>query len=159
MALPVGHGLVGITIARKTKIHPLVAFLLASLPDIDFLFGLFWAGGNMLALHRDPLTHTPFFGLFVALVYWLWAKIRRKKAKTIQVIGIFLIVASHWAVDFYMLKLPYIFDLSEGTNGLFDFLFAHIVSPTFIYNNLVDLVVYGAIYVLIIKFIYKEKLI
>lgn len=157
MALPVGHGLVGIAIGKKTNIHPTAAFILASLPDVDFFFGLYLAGGNMLALHRDPLTHSPLFALFVALFFWLWARIRKLKFTIRQVVGIFLIVASHWAVDFYMPLLPYAFDFSAGQNGLLDFLTAYIVTPLFIYNNLVDLVVYGSLYLVVVKFIYRDK--
>lgn len=156
MALPVGHGLVGIAIAKKTKVNLVLAFILANLSDIDYLFGLY-TNGDMLSYHRSPFTHSPFFALFIVLIFWLWAKLRKKSYKTAQMIGVFLIVASHWFVDSYMPFL-YRFDIEAGKDGFWSFVSAHILSLEFLYNNFIDLVFYGAVYILVVKFLLKERL-
>lgn len=158
MALPVGHALVGISIARKTDVNPTLAVVLANLPDIDYFFGLFFAGGNMLAYHRSPLTHSPPFALFIMLVFWVFGKLRGKPYTEKQLIGIGLIVLSHWVLD-YGIILPYRFDIHAGKHGFFDFLYAHIIHPEFLYNTGVDLVVYGTFYLAMWKLFFKESLI
>lgn len=159
MALPIGHGLVGIAIGKKTKVSSITAFVLANLPDVDYFFGLFLANGDMLAFHRSPLTHSPFFGIFVALTFWLWGKAKRKIYSATQLLGIGMVVSSHWLIDEVLPPLPYLFDLQTGRGGLFDFIFAHILSFEGFYNIIIDLVVFGMLYILVIKLIFKEKLI
>ena len=156
MALPVGHALAGISIARKTNIDPKLAVVLANLPDIDYFFGLFFAGGNMLAYHRSPLTHSPPFALFVMLVFWFYGKLRGKPYTQKQLIGIALIVLSHLVLD-YLIILPYHFSKS-GEKGFYDFLFAHIIHPEFFYNTGVDLAYYGTFYVVLWKLIFRQSL-
>lgn len=155
MALPVGHGLVGIAIGKKTKVPPLFAFLLASFPDIDYFFGLFFAGGNMLAFHRSPLTHSPFFGMFIVILCWFFLLLRRKTFRLEQFIGVYLIVTSHWILD--QIILPYKFDITIGKNGLFDFLFTHVLSIEGLYNSIIDLAIYGTFYIVVVKCFFKEK--
>ena len=155
MALPIGHGLVGVAIAKKVQINPLLAVILAVLPDIDFFFGLFFANGDMLAFHRSPLTHSPFFGIFIALLFWLWGATQKTRYALKQLVGIWLIVTSHWVIDFIV--LPYRFDITIGRNGLVDFIFAHLVNAEMLHNIAVDLAVYGTAYLLLVKFIFKEK--
>lgn len=161
MALPVGHTLIGLIVNKavadkKTKINFLLVAVLVNLPDIDYFFGLF-ANGNMLAFHRSPLTHSPFFALFVALLFWLWGKIIKKPFSQKYLIGVFLIVLSHWIIDFNVF-LPYWFDVKLGKGGLFDFLFTHLISLEGLYNSFIDLIFYGTIYVLVVKFVLKKKL-
>ncbi len=161
MALPVGHILAGLIVNKaiadkKAKINLLTIFILANLSDLDYFFGLF-ANGNMLAFHRSPLTHSPFFALFVALLFWLWGKFIKKPFSQKYLIGVFLIVLSHWIIDFNIF-LPYNFDVHIGKGGLFDFLFTHLVSLEGLRNSFVDLIFYGTIYVLVVKFILKKKL-
>ena len=157
MALPLGHGFVGAAIAKKVKVNPLLAIILANLADIDFFFGLFLADGNMLAFHRSPLTHSPFFGIWVALFFWLWGELRKKRYSLSQLIGIWLIVTSHWIVDFII--LPYRFDITTGRYGLFDFIFAHVISADAFWNTLIDFAIYGTLYIIVVKLIFHEKLI
>lgn len=157
MALPLGHALVGITIARKTNVNPALAVFLANLPDIDYFFGLFFASGNMLAYHRSPLTHSPPFALFIMLVFWAFGNIRGKPYSQKQLVGIGLIVLSHWVLD-YLIILPYQFDMHSGKNGFYDFLFSHIINPEFFHNTGIDLVFYGTFYATIWKLIFKEPL-
>ncbi len=163
MALIIGHSLAGLTIRKlsankKTKINFLLAIILSLLPDADYLFGLFFASGNMLAFHRSPLTHSPFFALFVGFCFWLWGKLRGKPYKNFYLISVVLIVLSHLVLDYLVRFIPYSFNIKVGTNGLFDFLFAHVISAEGLYNNFIDLIFYGAIYVLVVKFVLKKKL-
>lgn len=157
MALPVGHALVGIAIARKTNVNPKLAVFLANLPDVDYFFGLFFANGNMMAFHRSPLTHSPPFALFVMLIFWIFGKMRRKPYSEKQLVGIGLIVLSHWVLD-YLIILPYQYDINSGKKGLYDFIFSHIIHPEFFYNSIVDVAVYGTCYLAIWKLIFKESL-
>lgn len=155
--MPLGHGLIGLAIAKKTKVNPVLAFILASSPDIDFLLGLFFAGGNMLALHRTLITHTPFFAAFVAGLFWAWGKIRGRKFSKRYLWGIFFIVCSHFVLDLLSYVLPYSINNNIGKHGFSDFMGAHILSLEFVYNNFVDLIFYGTIYFLVVKFVFKER--
>lgn len=163
MALIVGHSLAGLTIRKltadkKTKINFWLAIILSLLPDADFLFGLFLAGGNMLAYHRSPITHSPFFAVFVGLMFWLFGKLRGKPYKTHYLVSVILIVLSHLVLDYLVRFIPYSFNIKVGTNGFLDFIFAHVISAEGLYNNFIDLIFYGAIYVLVVKFMLKKKL-
>ncbi len=162
MALIVGHSLAGLMIRqtaadKKNKINFFLAIILSLLPDFDYLFGLFFAGGNMLALHRSPLTHSPFFAIFVGFCFWLWGKLRRKPYPTSYLISVVLIVLSHLALDYLVTFMPYSFNIQAGTNGLLDFIFTYVVSLEALYNNFIDLIFYGAIYVLVVKFVLRKK--
>lgn len=157
MALPLGHALVGVTIARKTNVNPALAAVLANLPDIDYFFGLFFANGNMLAFHRSPLTHSPPFALFVMLIFWAYGNIRRKPYTRKQLIGIGLIILSHWVLDYFVF-LPYQFDIHAGKKGFYDFIFSHIIHPEFFYNTGMEIAIYGTLYSIVWKLIFKEPL-
>ena len=157
MALPVGHALVGLAISKRTKNNPLAAILLANLMDIDFVFGLL-ADGNALSQHRSPFTRNPLLAVAVGLSFWLWYRHRKTKYATRLAFGAGLITLSHWIID-YLIVMPYRYDITKGTNGLFDFLFAHIISSEFLYNAILDLAIYGSLYILVVRFIFKQKLI
>lgn len=163
MALIVGHTLAGLTIRKftadkKTKINLFLATILSLLPDFDYFFGLFLAGGNMLAFHRSPLTHSPFFALFVGFCFWLFGKLQGKPYQTSYLASVVLIVLSHLVLDYLLPFMPYSFNVQAGTNGFLDFIFAHVISSEGFYNNFIDLTFYGTIYVLVVKFIWKKKL-
>lgn len=155
MALFVGHSLAGLIIAKKTKINPLLAIILANSPDIDYLIGLF-LNGDTLSIHRS-FTHSPFFAVFAALVFWLWGKYRKVRYLKAKTFGVGLLIFSHYILDFYM-PFFYQVDESAGRNGFWSFIWAHILSLEFLYNNFLDLLFYGALYLLVVKFIFKQKL-
>lgn len=157
MALPVGHSLAGIAIAKQTEIHPYFAIFLANLPDIDYSFGLI-LGGGALAYHRSPITHSPGFALFVAILYFIWGKLFRVKNLRKKTIGVFLIVVSHWYLDYFFFHLPYKFDVEKKEYNLEEFFSTFIIHIDFIYNNFVDAIVYGPLYVFFVKFILKKPL-
>ncbi len=156
MALFVGHSLIGLIIAKKTKINPLLAIILANLPDIDYLLGLLLKG-DALSIHRS-FTHSPLFAPVVALVFWFWGKYRKVRYLKVQTVGVGLLIFSHYILDYYM-PFFYQVDESTGRGGFWSFIWAHILSFEFLYNNSLDLVFYGALYVLIVKFFFKQKLI
>lgn len=155
MALFVGHSLTGLVIAKKTKINPLLAIILANLPDVDYLLGLFLKG-DALSVHRS-FTHSPLFTLVVALVFWFWGKYRKVRYLKIKTLGVGLLIFSHYVLDYYM-PFFYRVDESAGRSGLWSFIWAHILSLEFLYNNSLDLVFYGALYILVVKFLFKKKL-
>lgn len=155
MALFVGHSLTGLAIAKKTKINPFLAIVLANLPDIDYLFGLFLKG-DALSVHRS-FTHSPSFAFLAALVFWIWGKYRKVRYLKVKTFGVGLLIFSHYILDFYM-PFFYQVDESAGRNGFWSFIWAHILSFEFLYNNSLDLLFYGALYVFVVKFIFKQKL-
>jgi membrane-bound metal-dependent hydrolase YbcI (DUF457 family) len=158
MALPVGHSLVGLAIARKTNIHPIFAVILANLPDIDFSFGLI-LGGGALAYHRG-ITHTPGFAAVIASMYFVYGKLFRVKNLEQKTFGVFMIVLSHVIIDFDPLAeyMPYKFDVTLPEYNFYNFFSSFIANIDFIYNNIIDMFVYGPIYVIIMKFILKSPL-
>jgi len=155
MAFPVGHSIVSLAIAKKTDIHPLLAIILANISDVDYFFGLFTTG-DMNALHQTIWTHSPLFAIEVMLVVWLWRKFRGKTTSIKTLTGIFLIVFFHIILDFYT-RMPYHLEVGGGTDGFWDFMFAFVINPDFIYNNLLDLFIYGTLYIIVVKLIFKEK--
>lgn len=106
-------------------------FVLSNLPDIDFIFGLVYAGDGSI-MHRGP-THTIYFALlFGWLTYWL-----SKYSTVIPDVGFFscfLVILSHSILDIitdmwemksfsweYFLKLFYFSSIKPPNNlGFFD---------------------------------------
>lgn len=156
MSFPIGHSLVSLTIAKKTNIHPLPAIMLANISDIDYFFGLFFAGGDMNALHQTIYTHSPIFALALSALVWIWARLRGKAIASKTLAGVFFILLSHMILDFYV-RLPYRLEIGGGTEGFWDFMYTFVINPDFIYNNLLDLAIYGTLYVIVVKLIFKEK--
>lgn len=68
MATPLGHSIIGYTVARaagvKSRRGMALAMGAASLPDIDFLLG-YVANGDLFSLHREVITHKRLFPLLV----------------------------------------------------------------------------------------------
>ena len=100
MPLPLGHTAIGLAIyefsenkdpARYTLKSLLLIMILASLPDIDVLFGLIFRG-NGSAFHRGP-THSLLFaigsGLLVSKAWKWWSFIPRISFLT----GFFLVLS------------------------------------------------------------------
>ena len=79
MATPVGHSIVGYTLARAAGVTSPKGLALAvgaaSLPDVDFLLG-YVATGDPLSHHRQVITHKPAFPLLVGVVTGLVAGAR-----------------------------------------------------------------------------------
>ena len=68
MATPVGHSIVGYTLARfagvKSRRGIAAAIGAASLPDVDLLLG-YVANGDAFSLHHEVITHSRVFPLLV----------------------------------------------------------------------------------------------
>src|SRR3990170_1160156 len=68
MATPLGHSIVGSTLARAAGVKAPgalgVAIATASLPDVDFGLG-YVTQGDLLSLHHEVITHKPVFPLLV----------------------------------------------------------------------------------------------
>jgi len=108
MPLPLGHTAIGIAlhdVAFRNNSVPkrlvLLVFItvLANLPDLDVLLGLFLSG-NGNAYHRGP-THSIMFAFlmgFVASNTWkLWSQIPK-----MNFISCFMIILSHVSADFFL---------------------------------------------------------
>jgi hypothetical protein len=68
MATPVGHGIVGYTLARAAGVRSTRGVALsvgaACLPDVDFIAG-YVSNGDPMSLHHELITHKPVFPLLV----------------------------------------------------------------------------------------------
>ncbi len=116
MATPVGHSIVGYTLARlagvKSRRGMAMAIGAASLPDIDFLLG-YVANGDAFSLHHEVITHKRVFPLLMgaaAAVAGAGAALLRGRAPTrgdvLRPAALTTaLVGSHIAMD--RLPLPY----------------------------------------------------
>ncbi|MEX1252748.1 MAG: metal-dependent hydrolase [Dehalococcoidia bacterium] len=70
MATPIGHSIVGYTLARSAGLRSRPALALAigaaNLPDVDFALG-YVANGDVYSLHHEVITHRPVFPLLVGI--------------------------------------------------------------------------------------------
>jgi len=116
MATPLGHSIVGYTMARAAGVRQPgalgVAVVAASLPDVDFLLG-YVTQGDLLSLHHEVITHKPVFPLLVGAATGLAAAgvalLRGRKPSAREALPpaalATALVASHVAMD--RLPLPY----------------------------------------------------
>jgi len=116
VATPLGHSIVGYTIARAAGVRQPgalgVAVVAASLPDVDFLLG-YVTQGDLLSLHHEVITHKPVFpllvgaatGLAAAGVAVLRGRTPSARAALPPAALATALVASHVAMD--RLPLPY----------------------------------------------------
>lgn len=158
MPYPVAHSLVGIAIGKKTDIPLWLALILTNIPDIDFLLGIF--KGNLLIFHDNGvlLAHTPWLAVAAVILFVLISRFKRIHYSTRSIVGVFLLVLSHILLDRYIVPLPYRIDSQHGTHGFFDFLFTYIINPDFLWNNFLDFLFYGSIYILVVRYIFKFPL-
>lgn len=138
MPLPLGHAAIGLAThelisrnrsATNNLVLAIFVFVLANLPDIDFLIGLFLRGNGM-ALHRG-LTHSFLFAFFMGIVasnaWRFWSKIPR-----VNFTVCFLLIFSHLMADFFFTRSPVSFFwplgvyTSPGQYGL-----REIITPVF----------------------------
>ena len=112
MPLPLGHAVIGLAThelisrnrsATKNLVLAVFVSVLANLPDIDFLIGLFLRGNGM-AFHRG-LTHSFLFAFFMGIVasnaWRFWSKIPR-----VNLTVCFLLIVSHLLADFFFTRSP-----------------------------------------------------
>lgn len=152
MATPVGHTIVGYTLARAagvTSPPALVASMgAACLPDIDFLLG-YIANRDAFSLHREVITHKPVFSLLVGAATGAaaigWSLLRGKPPTPRQVLApaalATALVGSHLAMD----PLPLLYeDMALRPRGLQQLAAAQM------WNVVVDLAVYGGLAMLVL---------
>lgn len=153
MATPLGHSIVGYTIARAAGVRSLRAMALAvgaaSLPDVDFLLG-YAATGDARSLHREVITHKPVFPFIVGAATGLAAigvalvrgrlpspgDVLRPAALATALVG------SHVVMD--TLPLPYD-DMPARTRGVPD----QIAGQA--WNGVIDIAAYGTIAMLALQ--------
>lgn len=147
MATPLGHSIVGYTVARLAGVNSRQGLMLsvaaASLPDIDFLLGLV-ANGDPRSLHREAITHTGVFPLLVGAATGIaavgWALLRGRRPSAREVLRpaalATALVGSHVIMD--PLPLPY--DSTESEWGT-----ARQIVAGQAWNAVIDLAVYGGL--------------
>jgi hypothetical protein len=152
MATPLGHSIVGFTLARLAGVRsaPAVALSVgaASLPDIDFVLG-YVTSGDARSLHHELITHKPVFPLLVGaatgLAVLAQGVARRRLPGPRTLLGragfAAALVASHVAMD--RLPLPYD-DMPVRSASPWEAAAAHA------WNVVVDLAVYGTLAVMVL---------
>ena len=148
MATPLGHSIVGYTLARaagvKSPVGLVAAIGVAALPDVD-VFLSYLAKGDPFALHREMITHKPVFPLLVGAATGLAASLLRggrpTRSDTLRPAALAtMLVGSHIAMD--PLPLPYdTMPLPSGSlwQGV----------ATLAWNSVIDLAFYGALVMLV----------
>jgi hypothetical protein len=151
MATPLGHSIVGYTLARAAGVrHPGalgMAIATACLPDVDFLLG-YVTQGDLLSLHHEVITHKPVFPLLVGGATGLAAAgaalLRGRTPRSRDVLRPAAIatglVASHVAMD----RLPVPYDVMPMRSAsLWE------VGVSQAWNAVVDMAFYGTLAALI----------
>lgn len=147
MATPIGHSIVGYTLARMLGVRSRGGLALAvgaaSLPDVDFLLG-YVADGDFYSMHREVITHKPAFPLIVGLATGAAAAVaalrhrRRPLPREVWRPAALAaaLVGSHIAMD----KLPVPYTSEVARSGRF----AEVVALQG-WNMVVDIAVYGSL--------------
>ena len=147
MATPIGHSIVGYTLARAAGVRSARALALsigtASLPDVDFLLG-YAATGDARSLHHEVITHKPVFpfivgaatGLAAAGLALLRGRVPRPGEVLRPAAIATALVGSHVVMD--QLPLPYD-DMPPRTRTIFDTVAGQA------WNGVIDIAAYGTI--------------
>ena len=150
MATPVGHGIVGYTIARAFGVKSPGGLALsigaASLPDVDLLLG-YVANGDPMSLHHEVITHQREFPLLVGAATGVAAAAvsllrgrRPRLGETLRPAALATaLVGSHIVMD--PLPLPYD-TMPARSKGFFE------VAAVQAWNAVIDMAVYGTLAVL-----------
>lgn len=153
MATPLGHSIVGYSLARAAGVESRAGYALAmgaaSLPDIDLLLG-YVQNRDVLSLHHEVITHKRIFPLLVgaatgiAVAGFSLLRGRRPKAKEVVRPAALatVLVSSHIAMD--PLPLPYD-TMPARSSGPIE------VAATQAWNAVIDLAVYGTLAVLALE--------
>lgn len=153
MATPLGHSIVGYTVARAAGVQSPVAMALAvgaaNLPDVDFLVG-YVANGDVYSLHHEVITHKPPFPLLVGAAVGALASLRALKNGRRPSIGdvarpaalTAALVGSHVVMD----RLPVPYDNMPRKNATF---WEAVASQA--WNAVLDMAVYGSIAALLFE--------
>jgi hypothetical protein len=147
MSTPLGHSIVGYTVARIAGVKSPGAMALAvgaaNLPDVDFLVG-YVANGDVFSLHHEVITHKPPFPLLVgAGVSTLCAAVSMLRGRTPRVSSVVrpgllatALVGSHVVMD--RLPLPYD-NMPLRTASFWEGVFSQA------WNAVIDMAFYGTV--------------
>jgi hypothetical protein len=153
MATPLGHSIVGYTLARAAGVRQPaalgVAIAAASLPDVDFLLG-YVTQGDALALHHEVITHKPVFpalvGAGVGAVAAGWALLRGRTPRAREVLPPAALAAGLVGSHIVMDRLPLPYDAAGLRSASF---WEAVVSQA--WNAVIDMAFYGTIASLIFE--------
>jgi hypothetical protein len=147
MATPLGHSIVGYTLARaagvKSRRSLAIAIGAANLPDVDFLMG-YVANGDLLSLHHGTITHRRAFpllaGAAVGLATALASLARGRPPRPGLVLRSAAVAASLVASHVVMDRLPLPYDtMAPRPVGFWQ------VAASQTWNAVIDVAVYGAV--------------
>jgi hypothetical protein len=153
MATPLGHSIVGYTLARAAGVRSpgamAVAVGAANLPDVDFLMG-YVANGDVFSLHHEVITHKPPFPLIVGAAVGALvaaASLLRGQKPTLARVGRPALLAgayvgSHVVMD--RLPLPYD-NMPRENAGVWE----TVASQA--WNAVIDMAFYGSIAALLFE--------
>ena len=153
MATPLGHSIVGYTVARAAGVTSPLAMALAvgaaNLPDVDFLVG-YVANGDVFSLHHEVITHKPPFPLIVGAGVGVLAavgSIARGKRPRLRDIArpaalSTALVGSHVVMD----RLPVPYDNMPRKNASF---WEAVASQA--WNAVLDMTFYGSVAALLFE--------
>jgi len=153
MATPLGHSIIGYTLARAAGVQSpatlAMALGAASLPDIDFIVG-YVANGDARSLHHEVITHRPVFPLLVGAAAGIAAAgvalLRGRVPTPRQVLGpaalATALVGSHVVMD--QLPLPYD-QMPPRTGNPWE------VVAGQAWNAVVDMAAYGTLAMLVLE--------
>ena len=153
MATPLGHSIVGYTLARAAGVDSRGALALsmgaACLPDVDFLLG-YVANGDFYSLHHEVITHKPAFpllaGLATAAVAGIAAFGRGRRPRLSELFKpaalVTALVGSHIVMDH--LPIPYDSE-PPRSNRIAEVFAAHG------WNTVIDFAVYGTLAALVLE--------
>lgn len=160
MATPLGHSIIGYTIARVLGVRSpagiAAAIGAANLPDVDFVMG-FVSNGSPYSLHREVITHRRPFPFIVGAATGIAAAAisiaRGRRPKPSEVIRpaalATALVGSHVAMD--PLPLPYD-DMAPRSSSIWD------VVAGQAWNAVIDMAIYGTLAMAIIELKKPAKL-
>ncbi len=153
MATPLGHSIVGYTVARALGIRSRPGLALAmgaaSLPDIDLLAG-FVQNGDVLSLHHEVITHRPAFPFIVGAATGLavagFSLLRGRRPKATEVVQpaalATALVGMHIVMD--LLPLPYD-KMPASSGGVWE------IAATQSWNAVIDMAIYGLLAMLALE--------
>ncbi len=153
MATPLGHSIVGYTVARALGIRsrPGLAFAMgaASLPDIDLLAG-YVQNGDVLSLHHEVITHKRIFpfivGAATAIAVAGFSLLRGRRPNVKEVVRpaavTTALVGTHIVMD--LLPLPYD-KMPARAGGVWE------IAATQSWNAVIDMAIYGLLAVLALE--------
>ena len=153
MATPLGHSIVGYTVARAAGVDSPLAMALAigaaNLPDVDFLLG-YVANGDVYSLHHEVITHKPPFPLLVGAgvgaIAAVTSIVRGRKPRIVEIARPAALAATLVGSHVVMDRLPVPYDNMPRRNATF---WEAVASQA--WNAVLDMAVYGSLAALLFE--------